>query len=139
MRTEAVRACGGYPDASAGEDWSLGAALLWRGPAGWSERPGRLYRTHSISTFQRHRTQAHLLEHARATRARLRRDGAVPRWCRLLLPLIAAVQYALIFVVRPLLAAAHAPSRHVEPDRGDFTLDTQVPPAVVDESLAPLR
>ena len=54
MRTDAVRATGGCADASAGEDWSLGAALLWRGPAGWSERPGRLYRKHSISTLQRH-------------------------------------------------------------------------------------
>jgi glycosyltransferase involved in cell wall biosynthesis len=139
MRTEAVRATGGYPDASAGEDWSLGAALLWRGPAGWSERPGRLYRKHSISTLQRHRTMTDLLARARATRARLRRDQAVPRWCRLLLPLIAAAQYALIFVVRPVLAAAHARSRHTEPDQGDFTLHTQVSPGVVDEALAPLR
>jgi glycosyltransferase involved in cell wall biosynthesis len=139
MRTEAVRATGGCPDASAGEDWSLGAALLWRGPVGWSERPGRLYRTHSISTLQRHRTMTDLLERARATRARLRRDQAVPRWCRLLLPLIAAAQYALIFVVRPLLAAAHARSRHPEPDQGDFTLHTQALPGAADEALAPLR
>ena len=78
MRTDAVRATGGCADASAGEDWSLGAALLWRGPAGWSERPGRLYRKHSISTLQRHGSMTDLLERARATRARLRRDQAVP-------------------------------------------------------------
>ena len=104
MRSDAVRATGGYADASVGEDWSLGAALLWRGPVGWSERPGRLYRKHSVSILQRHSAVTHLLERARATRARLRRDQAVPHWCRLLLPLIAAAQYALIYVVRPLLA-----------------------------------
>jgi hypothetical protein len=37
------------------------------------------------------------------------------------------------------LAAAHARSRHTEPDQGDFTLHTQVSPGVVDEALAPLR
>jgi glycosyltransferase involved in cell wall biosynthesis len=138
MRTDAVRATGGCADASAGEDWSLGAALLWRGPVGWSERPGRLYRNHSISTLQRHGSMTHLLERARATRARLRRDQAVPRWCRLLLPLIAAAQYALIFVVRPLLAAAHARSRPTEPDQRDFTLHTPISPGVDDEALASL-
>lgn len=68
----------------------------------------------------------------------LRRDEAVPRWCRLLLPLIAAAQYALIFVVRPLPAVAHARSR-TEPVQGDFTLHTPVLPGVEDEALAPLR
>ena len=66
MRTDAVRAAGGYADASVGEDWSLGAALLWRGAASWSERPGRLYRQHSIATLQRHSSRADLLERAGA-------------------------------------------------------------------------
>ncbi len=142
MRTDAVRATGGCADASSGEDWSLGAALLWRGPVGWSERPGRLYRKHSISTLQRHTGMTHLLEHARATRARLRGDQAVPRWCRLLLPLIAAAQYAVIFLVRPLLAAAHARARHPARGQADFSLRAPVSPAslvVEDETLAPLR
>ena len=136
MRTDAVRATGGCGDANAGEDWSLGAVLLWRGPAGWSERPGRLYRKHSISTLQRHSSMTNLLERARATRARLRRDQAVPRWCRVLLPLIAVAQYAVIFVVRPLLATAHARSRDIEPEQGDFTLHTPVSPGVENEALA---
>ena len=137
MRTDVVRATGGCGDASAGEDWSLGAALLWRGPVGWSERPGRLYRKHAISTLQRHSSRTHLVERARATRARLRHDRAVPFWCRLLLPLIAAAQYALIFVVRPLLTTADARSRHPDPETVDFSLQTPASPGVGDELLAP--
>jgi hypothetical protein len=139
MRTDVVRATGGYADASVGEDWSLGSALLWRGPAGWSERPGRLYRKHSISTLQRHASMTDLRKRAHATRARLRRDQAVPRWCRLLLPLIATVQYALIFVVRPLLAATHARSRQTAPDLRDLALHTPVSPGGEDEAVAPLQ
>lgn len=101
MRTAVVRDAGGYGAADGAEDWSLGVALLWRGRVGWSERPSRLYRRHHVSTWRRHRTTKHLLAHARAVRSLLRRDAAVPRWCRACLPLIQLGQYVAILAIRP--------------------------------------
>jgi glycosyltransferase involved in cell wall biosynthesis len=102
MRTDVVREAGGYREADSAEDWSLGVALLWRGPVGWSERPGRRYRQHDQSTWKRFSTTAHLLDNSRAVRGRIERDAAVPRWCCAVLPLIQLGQYAAILVVRPL-------------------------------------
>jgi hypothetical protein len=101
MRTEVVRDAGGYRDADGAEDWSLGVALLWRGRVGWSERPGRHYRRHGMSTWSRYSTTSNLLAHSRAARTRLRQDAAVPRWCSRALPLIQLGQYAAVLVIRP--------------------------------------
>jgi glycosyltransferase involved in cell wall biosynthesis len=102
MRTDVVRHAGGYGEAESGDDWSLGVALLWRGRVGWSERPGRHYRRHTLSLWRRCSTTQHLLDHARVVRAGLRRDPAVPRWCRAAMPLIQLGQYAAILVVKPI-------------------------------------
>jgi Glycosyl transferase family 2 len=101
MRTELVRAAGGYGDVDSGEDWFLGVSLAFRGGFAWSERPGRVYRIHDKSNWALHATDlGYQLAHARAVRDRLRADGGIPRWVRLSLPLIQIGQYSAI--------AAHA-------------------------------
>jgi glycosyltransferase involved in cell wall biosynthesis len=92
MRTELVRDAGGYSDSDSGDDWSLGAALGFRGRFGWSERPGRVYLLHHQSIWARHMSARHQLEHARAIRSRLRADAAVGRHVKLMLPLLGVAQ-----------------------------------------------
>jgi glycosyltransferase involved in cell wall biosynthesis len=103
MRTDVVRAAGGYAVADAAEDWSLGTALLWRGRVAWTERPGRVYRRSHGSLWSRQNHTRRLLGHARAVRSRLREDPSVPRWFARALPVVAAAQYFALLVVQPLV------------------------------------
>jgi glycosyltransferase involved in cell wall biosynthesis len=96
MRTELVRAAGGYSDTESGEDWCLGVSLAFRGRIAWSERPGRIYRLHPDSVLARHMTARHLVAHGNEVRRRLRTDPAVPGWVRRALPLVALGQYGAI-------------------------------------------
>jgi hypothetical protein len=96
MRSDLVREAGGYSDADSGDDWGLGVALAFRGRIGWSERPGRIYLLHDRSVWARHMTAAHLRQHAKAVRDRIRGDLGAPRLARLMLPLIAVAQTAAI-------------------------------------------
>jgi hypothetical protein len=96
MRTAAVRACGGYADADSGEDWCLGAALLFRGRVGWSERPGRLYLQHAGSSWSTYGGPANQLRHAAAVRRRLAEDPSLPVFARALLPLLGPAQRAAV-------------------------------------------
>jgi glycosyltransferase involved in cell wall biosynthesis len=94
MRTDAVRAAGGYGDNDTGEDWLLGVSLAFRGRLGWSERTGRVYRLHDRSNWSRHATDVgYQMSHARAVRNRIRADRAIPAW---VLPPIALGQVAAI-------------------------------------------
>jgi glycosyltransferase involved in cell wall biosynthesis len=93
MRTELVRAAGGFGDMSSGEDWCLGVSLAFRGRIGWSEMPGRLYRVHPGSTRAQHMTLRDQRRNARNVRARIRTDAGIPRWARRSLPLIAFGQF----------------------------------------------
>jgi glycosyltransferase involved in cell wall biosynthesis len=96
MRTELVRAAGGYSDAESGDDWCLGVLLAFRGRIGWSERPGRLYRIHNRSVWARHMTVRHQLRHAKTIRGRIRSDAGIVRSARVALPLIQLGQYLAI-------------------------------------------
>jgi hypothetical protein len=96
MRTDAVRAAGGYSETHSGADWVLGVSLAFRGRLGWSERPGRLYRQHGGSVSARRAGLGSLLPHAAAVRRRIRSDAGVPSWARIALPLIQALQYLAI-------------------------------------------
>jgi glycosyltransferase involved in cell wall biosynthesis len=96
MRTEAVRAAGGYSDADSGDDWCLGVSLAFRGPLGWSERPGRLYHVHAGSITAERMAPPDLIRHARVVRERIRTDPGVPAWARRSLPLIRLGQRAAI-------------------------------------------
>jgi glycosyltransferase involved in cell wall biosynthesis len=100
MRTDAVRAGGGYSDAESGDDWVAGVSLAFRGEIGWSERPGRIYRIHDQSIWARHMSVPHQVRHARAVRQRIRRDSGIPAWVKGPVLLIGLGQYAAI--------AAHA-------------------------------
>lgn len=104
MRTDTVRACGGYADADSGEDWSLGAALVLRGRVGWSERPGRRYLQHEASVWDSYGAAGHQLTHAATVRRRLAADPGTPGWLQAAMPLLAVAQVAAI--ATHLLAAA---------------------------------
>jgi hypothetical protein len=94
IRTELVRAVGGYGDADSGEDWALGLSLAFRGAVGWSERPGRLHRIPQESPDIT--TQAELRRHASTIRERIRSDGGIPDWVRISLPAIWLAQWVTI-------------------------------------------
>jgi hypothetical protein len=108
MRTADVRAAGGYGDRSQGEDWALGAALSWRGRVRLTQEPGLVYRWRFDSPG-RDGADADLFDNARFLRARLRGDASVPAAVRLVLPVIAAAQWAAVALIRP---AVRAVRRH---------------------------
>jgi glycosyltransferase involved in cell wall biosynthesis len=101
LRTEQVRAAGGYADTNLGEDWDLAAALVWRGRVEVSERLGRYYRTTEDAAERRARTGEELRTSARRVRDRMRHDPGVPRWARALVPAVAVLQLAAIQLARP--------------------------------------
>ncbi len=115
MRTEVVRACGGFGDANSGEDWSLGAALVWRGRVGWTERPGRRYLQHEGSAWGLYGSPVHQLENARAVRRRLATDPELPGWAHSLVPLLGMLQMLAVAAH----AAAAAVRRRARPGPAD--------------------
>src|SRR5947207_2168478 len=96
MRTDQVRAAGGYGDVESGEDWCLGVSLAFRGRVGWSERPGRVYRLDDESVWARHMAVRHQLRHAGTVRDRIRPDPGIPGWAKSALPVIALGQYTAV-------------------------------------------
>jgi glycosyltransferase involved in cell wall biosynthesis len=100
MRTDFVRACGGYADADSGEDWCLGVSLAFRGRVGWSERPGRLYRLHPESVWAQHMTTRDQRSHAAVVRQRIHEDPAIPG--------LVKKANSLIWLGQLLAIAAHA-------------------------------
>jgi glycosyltransferase involved in cell wall biosynthesis len=103
MRTEAVRAGGGYAtDIEAGGDWVLGASLAFRGRVELLERPGRLYRRLGGSLWRENRAPARQLARAAAVRVRLRDDPAIPGWARASTPLLKVLHPAILLVAAPI-------------------------------------
>ena len=96
MRTDTVRACGGFGSAATGDDCVLGAALLFRGRVGWSERTGCLYLLHEGSNRDENSSVRTLLMNARHVRVRLRSGPGTPAWVRRIVPLIASAQWAAV-------------------------------------------
>jgi hypothetical protein len=109
MRTAAVKESGGYADADSGEDWVLGVSLAFRGRIVLDPTPSRLYGRHAESLWESRRSTRHLVRHARAVRARIREDAAIPRWAGLLLPGIAGLQLVAIVGIRPLVTGPQGP------------------------------
>lgn len=101
MRTREAREAGGYPDADLGDDWVLGVSLAWRGRVEVSRELGRYYRVTEGSISGREWGSDELRANAQLVRRRIRTDRAVPSWVRALLPAIAALQLAAIYLVRP--------------------------------------
>jgi hypothetical protein len=106
MRTETVRAAGGFPDAETGDDWVLGASLAFRGRVDVVDHVGRIYRLRVDSVWAG-RNAAHLFAHARAVRERIKADPEVPSTIKWLLPAIAAGQWIVIRLLRPLRLLVH--------------------------------
>jgi glycosyltransferase involved in cell wall biosynthesis len=104
LRTADVRAAGGYGERSQGEDWALGAALAWRGAIRLTREPGLVYRWRFDSPG-RPGAGLDLLGNARFVRERLHADPGVPALARRLMWLIAAAQWLMVAVVRPLALA----------------------------------
>ena len=65
--------------------------LCFRGRIAFAERETFLRRVHRGSLWYRPHEPAELLERSQALRERARRDPAVPRWAKALLPLLAHV------------------------------------------------
>ena len=106
LRTDQVREAGGYPDAHWGDDWVLATSLAFRGRVEVSARMGLFYRPTQGSLWRRYRPPGELVASARLVRDRLRSDPGVPGWARALLPGIAVLQLAAIYVARPVYLAA---------------------------------
>jgi glycosyltransferase involved in cell wall biosynthesis len=106
MRTKTVRASGGFPDAETGDDWVLGVSLAFRGRVDVVDHVGRIYRPRGDSVWAG-RNAAHLLAHARAVRERVKADPEVPPMIKRLLPVIAAGQWVVIRLLRPLRLLLH--------------------------------
>ena len=105
MRTDTARDAGGFADLETGDDWVLGVSLAFRGRVDVVDHVGRIYRQHGDSVWSRRQTATHLFTHARAVRERIAADARAPTSIRLLLPLIAAGQWLVIRVVRPIARA----------------------------------
>ncbi|MGI9557946.1 MAG: glycosyltransferase family 2 protein [Solirubrobacterales bacterium] len=101
VRAADARAAGGYADSDWGEDWVLGASLAARGRVVVDSRVGLTYRPTSGSLWRRPRASAELRASAGRVRQRLRDDAGVPGWMRVLLPLVALLQLAAVYVARP--------------------------------------
>jgi glycosyltransferase involved in cell wall biosynthesis len=88
LRTNAVRDAGGFGSGSLAEDWTLGAALAFRGAVEFHRRPGHLYRQHTGSLFRRDHPAATYDTALQELRMRLNTDPAVPQWVKAALPLV---------------------------------------------------
>jgi hypothetical protein len=105
LRTDQVRDAGGYADADWGEDWVLAISLVFRGRVEVSERLGRFYRRTANSLSEPAKPHGELTASARRVRERIRSDRGIPGWARAALPLIATLQLAAIWVIRPIYRA----------------------------------
>jgi glycosyltransferase involved in cell wall biosynthesis len=99
IRADVARLTGGFPNADAGDDWVLGVSLAFRGCVVFVERSTRLYRSHDQSVSVGWQS-SHLVASARCVRDRIRSDSSVPHWVKTLLPLIAILQWTVIYGFR---------------------------------------
>jgi hypothetical protein len=106
MRTSLAKDAGGCADLDRGEDALLAASLAFRGRIGLTRQPGRIYRRHAHSLSSDPFTIRELIEQRRLVRGRLREDPGVPGFAKALLPAIAVLQYATIFLIRPAFVVA---------------------------------
>jgi hypothetical protein len=113
VRTQLAREVGGHADVDNGDARCLGAALLFRGPVGWTEQPGWIYHQRPGSNLDRFSGTRAILDSSRSVRERLATDFGGPAWLPRTLPIIAAAQWAavaahLLKVVLRQAAAARA-------------------------------
>ena len=101
MRTAHARQAGGYADADWADDWVLSVSLAFRGGVHVSERLGRYYRQTKGSISRRPKAARELAAGARLVRQRIRSDPEIPAWMRVALPIVALLQLATIYGLRP--------------------------------------
>jgi glycosyltransferase involved in cell wall biosynthesis len=106
LRTAEVTDAGSYPDIEWGDDWVVGVSLAFRGRVEVSKRLGLFYRSTPESLWRRGRPPSELVASAAQVRQRIREDQAVPGSARMLLPVIAVIQLAAIYMARPVYLAA---------------------------------
>jgi glycosyltransferase involved in cell wall biosynthesis len=106
LRSAEVMDSGSYPDIEWGDDWVVGVSLAFRGRVVVSRRLGLFYRPTPGSLWRRGRPPSELVASAAQVRERIREDRAVPGWARMLLPVIAVLQLAAIYLARPAYLAA---------------------------------
>jgi glycosyltransferase involved in cell wall biosynthesis len=113
----------GFPNRDAGDDWIFGVSLAFRGRVSFVNECTRLYRSHdqSVSFAWRY---SHIVANAHGVRDRVRDDPGVPRWAKTLLPVIALLEWVVIFGLRPVarimrrVGSACRGARHRPPSRG---------------------
>ena len=103
--THTALEAGGHPDAHGGDDWAFGVSLAFRGRVVLLRDLGRVYRYRPGSLSAGWRAVPDLSRHAALVRQRLREDPAVPPLVRRSVGLIALLQWAVIFVARPVSRA----------------------------------
>ena len=100
IRTEALRAAGGFPHVDAGDDWVAAMSLACRGRVVTCDRTCRVYRRHPAEVSRA--WDGHdLRAGAREVRARLRTDPAAPLLLRRALPIVVVGQAVVSGVLRP--------------------------------------
>jgi glycosyltransferase involved in cell wall biosynthesis len=109
LRTDAVRAAGGFAPSDNGDDWALGVSLAFRGRVSFIDHRGRWYSQDPGSLSATWRPHPHLVGNARVARERFRLDRGVPRAARVVWPLVALGQLTIILVIRPLLGRGKEP------------------------------
>jgi GT2 family glycosyltransferase len=100
IRTEVLRAAGGFPDVDGGDDCAAALSLALRGRLALDDHPGRVYRCHSAS-ISAEWDRAQLARHARGLRRSLRDDDAAGV-LRAALPLVLIGQVIVATTLRPL-------------------------------------
>jgi glycosyltransferase involved in cell wall biosynthesis len=106
LRRDALSHGGGFPDSETGDDWVAGLSLAARGRIVFDPRPARRY-GRDAGSVSANWTSRHLVMHGGLVRQRLADDPAAPRVTAPLLPLIAAAQWVVVFVLRPISIRLH--------------------------------
>ena len=120
MRTDLLRAGGGFPDINEGDDWVVGVSMALRGRVRVLEHPGRIYHLHADSVSARW-TTADRLRSAHSVRRRLRSEPALPAGVRAAITVMAPAHWLVLLVLRPLrlrlrsLAGARVVAGDVQP------------------------
>jgi glycosyltransferase involved in cell wall biosynthesis len=102
LRTDCVRAAGGFADSDGADDWVLGVSLAFRGRVVHDPRPGRIYLPRPDSASAEWRPFPHMVRHARLVRRRLRDDRGVPPVVRAASGALVPLQLVVLLVVGPL-------------------------------------
>lgn len=104
LRTELVRQVGGYDDAArGGDDWPFCATLAFRGRIVFLAEPALVYRWRPASPGGEQAPRQLIAANTLRVRRRLRSDAGLPRWARILLPVLPVGHGLALNLARPLV------------------------------------